>query len=77
MVTLTPVTSTPESVVAVEKKLVLTVCLTWIIFPAFGLVVVKTVPFAESGTVNTLVFPLEAGAFISKVPPPESAVNLI
>ena len=36
-------------------------------------------PQSESytGKVNTLVFPLEEGALISKVPPPESAVNFI
>ena len=39
--------------------------------------VVRTVAFPVSGKVNILVFPLEAGALISKVPHPESAVNLI
>jgi len=34
-------------------------------------------PVATSGRVYDLVFELEAGAFNSKVPPPESAVNLI
>ena len=49
----------------------LTVCTTCRILPPFK------VRLCVSGKVITLVFPLEEGALISKVPPQESAVNFI